>query len=530
MISEIAHATSLTIFAGAGVSLDKGSPDWDGLIVGVTAAQLAREGTDPDDARRSAELFLAQVGRFEAASAAKRVLRTEKALRSEICHQLYDDWAEGGPLAASIAELALYWKIDGRDVAVITTNYDDNIETAGNSAAGRHVAKLAAEFDITMTSQTPPDLRPNDNDFDVRALGREVELQPGEIPVYHLHGLLRRYGRHEGDIIFCERDFVLAGLKLGTRRLGSRDWRAQLILRRLRNSTCLFIGTSLTDPNVVRHLIDTRDSQFRRFGVFARQGDAWVTNPDANVQGHLDQLFRRRLEHLAVVPVRPNFFGQHSQFLKEIALSVTGAADNYTDRLATWWGELQARERDVEGVVPQDRFQEELSRTRDELVHRIEQCLPNAKQVDRLHGEFLKIELWVRREPAKSTATLWATSAAAWREEESLHSIPIENNSGYVAAQAFCVGHVIRTQPVPGYVGRWRTFISTPVVLYRDPWLRLPVGMITLMSTGSGRDSVLDLLSSARLVEIGRRLEAAGQELLDPSSRWWAAQSGRSSL
>ncbi|MFP5580027.1 MAG: hypothetical protein ACLGIZ_17595, partial [Acidimicrobiia bacterium] len=47
---------------------------------------------------------------------------------------LYHDWIAANGLGAAVARLAMLAKASGTDVHIITTNYDDNIETAPHNS------------------------------------------------------------------------------------------------------------------------------------------------------------------------------------------------------------------------------------------------------------------------------------------------------------------------------------------------------------------------------------------------------------
>jgi hypothetical protein len=88
-----------------------------------------------------------------------------------------------------------------------------------------------------------------------------IKHDPNELPVYHVHGYLPRTGRipDETDIVFSEDAYH-------SQFIDPFSWSNLIQLNKLTQNTCLFVGVSLTDPNL-RRLLDV----------------AWRKNPDKNL-------------------------------------------------------------------------------------------------------------------------------------------------------------------------------------------------------------------------------------------------------
>lgn len=226
--------------------------------------------------------------------------------------------------------------------------------------------------------------------------------------------------------------------------------------------------------------------------------------------------FEKRLNHLGVDVIWTDFFGQIPQLLNEIALCALQAkpyrgpsADyRYGQRVTNWYREWDRKIRRERFVVAQDRCQRFLSDAKAQLSR----ALPTKQ------GEQFKLEVWVRRKPETRKLSLWCSSEMTWRSSNSMHQGLITNNSNYVAVRAFCRGHVERGA-LPDGASRWKTYFSLPIILEERSWQRIPVGVISLLSTKPERASMLDTLNDdVSLYEaVVRTLSDVGKVILAPS-------------
>jgi SIR2-like domain len=497
LIETIAVADRLTIFAGAGVSRDRGSPDWEQLVHGLLNDRI-RESPAFHEVRRQvsdrdafvsdiADRFLAAIGTPATASAVRHIFERDEhdpddLIQRKIHDLLYHDWAPGGPLSATIAELAAMWRLSGKDVAIVTTNYDDNIETSFRDL--EPLRELLAERGV-----------------EVVAVTSEREVGENVIPVYHLHGYVPRTGTPDGPLVLCERDFA--------RDASPEDWRKELLAERLTETTCLFVGSSLQDPTLVRNLVATAaTATVGRYAALAVQGEAWLATSEP-LPTTLQMLTDFRLRHLGVTAIRTDFFGQISQLLHEIHVCQAAGPGSYQDddspirygrRLKRWeqeWRGVVARR--TEQAIQEHHYRE-LLKVRDRLLDEVK---PDG-------DELVKVELWIR-DPEARQLVLWSSSEAVWRNRKSLHRGDIIHQSPYISVQAFCFGHVYRPKPEDVPPGRWRNFVSTPVVLGEE-WSQLPVGVVTIASTGPA----LEKMGNRVLAHVATELHTVGSALLDP--------------
>jgi len=517
LIETVAQSTALTIFAGAGISKDRGCPDWQELVVLLLAEQLRMEvgpkhGTDRKlPFEEASRVFTESTEPIVAASAIRTMYDQKndrlddraitKLIAQEIHKQLYSGnrWLPQSPLANAIVRLAIFWKFFGDDTAIITTNYDSNLEEfAGdvalkNEAAARHVR------------------------LEPRVDNRTVKHNA--VPVYHLHGYIPREGKQRGNLAFSE-----VGLATGRETLpgtgAQLDWRSAVLDARLTSSTTIFVGTTLRDQTICDALVRTRAQagRFPRYGVFAYQGDEWCSEQQ-EVRELADLAWRRRLEHLKVTPLRPDFFAQVALLLNEVVhcrINMEGkyvgedaAPGRYGGRLSAWWREwhvIVSSSRPA--TLVDDNCQRLLADARDEL----------ARILKRRPREVLKLELWVRHDPAhRRELELWGSSETARRSSKSAHRSLIENASRYAAVRAFCEGFAVRGSLDQS--SRWRSYFSMPVVLTDEPYHHLPVGVVNIMSTAEEKQSCLGaVIDASTWPDVVRLLSTVGQSILDPRS------------
>jgi SIR2-like domain len=149
----------------------------------------------------------------------KNNLRGE--FESEVRASLYASAVRGSSLIESIANLARPQREARPLDSIITFNFDDMIEEALNKAS-----------------------IPNKSIF-----SESIYHDSHQIPIYHVHGYLPRHGKlPETDLVFSEDAYH-------NQFIDPFSWSNLMQLNKLSQTTCLFIGVSLTDPNM-RRLLD----------------------------------------------------------------------------------------------------------------------------------------------------------------------------------------------------------------------------------------------------------------------------------
>lgn len=498
-IEEFSQARNVTIFVGAGASIDRGSPDWAELATRLLAEMTA---TRPDMGTGNTEanpLFDLLRSSFEPAQIGSMVreqyrLRYPEAmadnhLGNRIFQILYDDWQPRQSIATNVASLALLMTSNGQRVHILTTNYDDNIEMscidptrvpASGQPELNELGEFAKQNNLKFQHFTGPPRR---------NLSRRI------IPVTHLNGFIGQSGNREGKIVFSEEDFTLFD-----DRERSREPDSSYLERRFSESTVLFVGTSMRDIHVLRALTRSRGSSAKRYAIMPAQ-QYYTPGRDVAVVDELLSLSTTRLRHLGVVAVTPDYFGQVSQLLNEIANAAGDPASYlavaYHKRLRDWWVAWSSSKHPM--IERQRYHQARLSSCIEELFS--EGLLPEGSQA--------RLELWIRSEPDERKIELWANSETVTIRPGTSHVATIGLESSYFQVEAL-LHRQIRSGPMPRSNSRWQRYIASPVLL-PDSWLELPVGVVCILVRHLDKPN--QALPETAILE---RVVTAARELLTP--------------
>jgi hypothetical protein len=467
----------ITLVIGAGVSQDSGLPSWDQLldrmIDQIPDEQLRTLARADDSAAptRRAEYIEQLV-----------MQRTNKSSHEIVRDALYLEKADPPPGELANALSRLIASAPDR-FTVLTTNYDEIIETA----LDRH-----------------------DIDIEVRSLGlgdaesgESIACDSKELKVVHLHGMLRRNNiDHILPLILTEAEF-----------LGEGERVRQLITRRLAESTVIFIGVSLTDPNLVGPLWDHAQakrsgSQYEHFVLtvardIARDADGGRSDSDTptTYEAFKYEIAKARYldETLQIHPVFVKSYSQLIQLASDLALA---SAEPARYRLRSGSDSLQYGIRlqgaldaaytaigcDPDQEIPLGEAGRKLS---DDLFNALngeggplevirklrDRLKVTDDNVPELDAEHLGLFLWLRLrshgdEKAPYAITLIGSSIYSHREAWSVKRFEeITPRSRYLATKALYTGRTIAGNVNLGLGGThaphaWRGVLATPIVVY----------------------------------------------------------------
>lgn len=433
------HDGDITLFVGAGVSTEAQLPSWSELVRKLLDG--AADGLDAEDRNLWIDSILAE-GPLAAAAIARALKPGEPEFRRSLRDALYDgrrprDFAPGA-LAQQIAWLKA--KL-GRRLRIATANYDGLLETALASAGLEPVSYVR--------KRTEPE---------------------GRAAVWHLHGRLMRNDAEtkwlsDGPLVLTEGDYA---------RSAHASWPEDFVAECLRESMCVFVGLSMTDPNFIRWLYRHRtESSPRHIAIFVRQAAPGSSDV---VRAKLEQAAEARWKIAGVKPVWTSYYGEVAQFMHEVGLNATGdATESFTARAAA---RLENARRSLMPSSQADfqMAQASLSRLLRERLRVVRRLAAGRTGLD---GEDLGLGFWAM-DHANGVAELWGTSEQIWLDRLAVEAKPVHVGSRWVGVAAITHGVSVEQDPAV-YTTRWRFIRGIPIVA--EPLGRRSiVGALTLTS------------------------------------------------
>lgn len=471
-ISRLAVQERLTLVVGAGASVEAGLPTWGALITELLAAAGMQEaGSDHTELARwtvDREGIIGAASIAEAALGDAFIPTVRKALYGRSGARPVP-----GPTARAVAQIQKSWQTNCR---VFTTNYDRVLEDA--------IWEAQPQFDVS-------------SDFGGCA------PEPGEILVHHLHGLLTPTGDH--DVVLAEAGYYLTP---------AESWQQQKLIEHLRETTCIFVGASLSDQDIIRWVYRSNTGK-QHIVLLPRQADLLRGGSavSRSTRDAVEKASFQRWQKTGLTVLTPDYFVQNAQFLNEVVLRKRQreAYAPYKDRLDRWEREIS---QDLLSEKPltlfnaiQDTLQGQLRRWLNVVAKELGDVLPSSER--------LGLHLWVRQ-PEKRSLLMFASSDRVWRDPRTLESVPIGMPSPLVAVQGFCTGSAVVDSTVDNPTSRWNSVQAIPVFLEQPPWHRLPVGVITLATTLPIDKSALSRVNPDVLGYIRKYLAGNAAAVLTP--------------
>jgi hypothetical protein len=335
-----------------------------------------------------------------------------------------------------------------------------------------------------------------------------ADIPSGEIGVRHLHGLLTPR-KKDGVIVLAEGDYF---------DMGDGAWQAEWMRARLLSGSCLFVGSSMSDPNLLRYLHQAAGSKVKgnHVAVLPRQADMWLhrESPEDAVREARDAGALARWEALGLTVLQPDYYSDSAQFLYELLQQRTSSgAGSYAERLRRWQQDI---DRDLLRTSSPTEFADQQDWLHEELETYRVQVQERLADAALMKDERLQVSLWVRQQG--DSLLLLAASDRAHRDPETLEPVAINGPSEWVSVQAYRSGSTLLADTTSNFTSRWNTVMGIPVSIHHPTYGRLQVGVVTLAGTAPVTESVLAPSGAGpeALADIRSSLETQAAALLTP--------------
>jgi hypothetical protein len=292
-VSELAAALNsgrLTLVCGAGTSVGAGVPIWNDLLLALLESMIERLSKE-----HSLDITTAAAGSFQERYGTSSLI-LGKYLKNTLGKDfprttrdaLYSRSSRSSALLDAIVDLARPRREGKALDSIITFNFDALIEE-------------------NLTAAKVPN---------VSIFTESVKHEPNELPVYHVHGFLPRKGKipDSSEVVFSEDAYH-------GQFLDPFSWSNLIQLTKYTQNTCLFVGVSLTDPNL-RRLLDVSS---RKSTDKARNHYILKKLPDLGGDDKLDSLARLLEEQDAnVLGINVLWFRTYEE-MPALMASISGA-------------------------------------------------------------------------------------------------------------------------------------------------------------------------------------------------------------
>lgn len=221
-LSRALRGGYLTLICGAGISSGAGVPTWNLLLVRLLGSMLKKISVGQSNKEIDPAVFQERYGTSSLIIGKYLKTNLGNDYMPELRKALYSEEPITCELIEVIAEMARPSRDSKPLESIITFNFDGLLEEQLEKNKIYH-----------------------------KPIYSEGERsKPNELPIYHVHGYLPRDGQIEEqeEVVFSEDAYH-------GQFIDSFSWSNLIQLNKLSHNICLFIGLSLTDPNL-RRLLD----------------------------------------------------------------------------------------------------------------------------------------------------------------------------------------------------------------------------------------------------------------------------------
>lgn len=261
----------LTLVVGAGCSNGAGVPKWDELLARLLESMLKKMNSD--DSNSFSEVLSHEFQKRYNPTPLIIGKYLESYFGENFLIELRNALYKNNPITCetidAIVNLSRPQRVGKSLDSIITFNYDSLIEE--NLERNKIEHKVIYKEGVRNT--------------------------PQEIPIYHVHGYLPRIGEFTEDngIVFSEESYH-------SQFIDPFNWSNLILLNKLSQNTCLFIGFSMTDPNL-RRLLDVANRKNP-----SKSLNHYIINPIPNMSrpGDIIDEFAMILEEMDLVELGLN--------------------------------------------------------------------------------------------------------------------------------------------------------------------------------------------------------------------------------
>jgi len=515
LIDELRQLDAITLYVGAGASIERTGLTWEGLSAQLLDTSLGDFSERIELVRASSSLAVS--------SAISHLFETSRTdgwrdrLRETICDLLYR-----GPekQASYFNDRVLGVANDlvgaGRSVVVVTPNYDQFLlealkELQDLGAAAFKKEKVFA-FGVDKNGDPIP-LEPQLSELKTALADRAT------LCVVYLHGFVARTVPRKKSLkaaypVVSEADYAAT-------RSNSQEILGELF----RDRDAIIVGSSITDPPLIHALLEARKTldqssastyRGKRFAIIPTHGALPSSLSTKSIKS-LRRVEELRAAHLGVRLVTPPYYFQAPQILEELRVDLVAAQEqlNYSDpqalhrygaRLSDWWWSWLY---DSESRMAQ--------RQEDTYKFLEEQALPVARDIlGAAEAENLKLEAWIRWQPEERELALWASSTGSWPDSDTMRRDLLAMTTTYAATKAFLNG-------APTYMksmsadSRWKAYLAKPIRHMDKAYgVYQPVGVLCVASMNEQDASCINPQVRGNTAELFNYLDSVGTVLFSP--------------
>jgi hypothetical protein len=494
VIEAIASQDSLVIYAGAGVSIDKTGLTWAGLGDSLLKSHMEQFEDDLDGSLRAAIMHVNNplqaasivLQKFEMQSGAEA--RSKLATMLRMLFYVARAWQPRSALISAIVQLTAAFSMQGKDVYIVTTNYDEFIQREAELQVQAGVVNLNLATSVV--------------DYTWQREGVGGEISPYH--VIHLHGLVSKgiFSGMASDLVLSETDYFR-----------SERVTSAVLAKLFTKGAVLILGSSLTDRPLLEALAITRSSGDRasdhRFRIAVTAMQSLDLPGDApRIIDTVQNSVRLRMRSFGTDVLFTDFYCEIPQLLTEAQVRMVskGTQTTHGQRLERWWSHWwQSRSGQLRQCQNNDH--EDLERT-----------LADIPEMFGISHELLKLEVWIRWEPGDPNSRhlrRWASSTGTSPDMRIMRTAEIAADSSNMSVRAFCLGRPEIYPPSNSQLlasSRWQTYLCVPISV-RAEGGELPVAVVSLASMTEQARSKIHEANGSALGFLVRQMMMVGQRI-----------------